>query len=89
VSLLDVRDLNIFFKSDHNPVSVVSGLDFHVKESEVFGLAGESGCGKSITALSIMGILPSSAFTKGEILFKGKDLLILDEESKRRLVEIR
>lgn len=85
MSLLEVRDLNIFFKSAHDPVSVVSGLDFNVKESEIFGLAGESGCGKSITALSIMGILPSNSFARGKILFKEKDLLLLDEESKRRL----
>jgi len=85
VSLLDVRDLHIFFKSGGSPVPVVSGLNFDIKESEVFGLAGESGCGKSISALSIMGILPPNAFSTGQIFFKGKDLLTLDEESKRHL----
>lgn len=85
MSLLEVRDLHINFKSSDSPVEVVSGLNFSIEESEVFGLAGESGCGKSITALSIMGILPKSAFAAGEILFKGRDLLKLDEESKRRL----
>ena len=85
MSLLDVRDLNIFFKSEKNPVPVVSGLDFHIEESEIFGLVGESGCGKSITALSIMGILPQNAFARGEIFFKGKDLLKFDRESMRRL----
>ena len=85
MSLLDVRDLHIYFRSASNPVEVVSGLDFSIEESQIFGLAGESGCGKSITALSIMGILPRNAFAKGRISFKGKDLLTLDEESKRRL----
>jgi oligopeptide/dipeptide ABC transporter ATP-binding protein len=85
VSLLEVRDLSVFFKSAHTPFPVVSGLDFHIGESEVFGLAGESGCGKSITALSIMGILPSNAFAQGKVFFKGKDLLKIDEESKRHL----
>jgi oligopeptide/dipeptide ABC transporter ATP-binding protein len=85
VSLLEVRDLDILFRSAANPVTVVSGLDFRIEESEVFGLAGESGCGKSITALSIMGLLPPNAFAKGEIFFRGRDLLKLDPESMRRL----
>jgi oligopeptide/dipeptide ABC transporter ATP-binding protein len=85
VSLLDVRDLNIFFKSAGKPVNVVSGLEFSIEESEIFGLAGESGCGKSITSLSIMGILPSNAFSKGVISFKGQNLLKLDNESMRQI----
>ncbi len=85
MSLLDVRALNIFFQSSSTPVQVVSDLSFRIGESEVFGLAGESGCGKSITALSIMGILPQNAFATGQILFKGKDFATLGEESRRRL----
>jgi ABC-type dipeptide/oligopeptide/nickel transport system ATPase component len=85
VSLLAVRDLNIYFKSAENPVKVVSDLSFSIKESEIFGLAGESGCGKSITALSIMGILPSNAIADGNIFFRNKDLLKLDRESMRQL----
>jgi oligopeptide/dipeptide ABC transporter ATP-binding protein len=85
VSLLDVRDLNICFRSETNPLNVVSNLNFNISESEVFGLAGESGCGKSITALSILGILPPLAYAEGEILFKGKDLLTLGREPLRRL----
>jgi len=85
VSLLDVRDLNIYFRSAENPVKVVSSLNFTIKESEIFGLAGESGCGKSITALSIMGILPPNAFADGSIFFRDKDLLKLDRETMRQL----
>jgi ABC-type dipeptide/oligopeptide/nickel transport system ATPase component len=85
VSLLDLRDLNIYFRSAEKPVKVVSSLNFHIKESEIFGLAGESGCGKSITALSIMGILPPNAIADGEIFFRGKDLLKLDREKMRQL----
>jgi len=85
VSLLDVRDLSIFFRSAENPVKVVSSLNFTIKESEIFGLAGESGCGKSLTALSIMGILPANAIADGEIFFRNKDLLKLDRESMRQL----
>ena len=85
MSLLGVRDLNIYFRSAADSVNVVSNLNFAIKESEIFGLAGESGCGKSITALSVLGILPSNARAEGEISFKGKNLLALDRESIRRI----
>ncbi len=85
MSLLEVRDLNILFKTTESQVPVVSGLDLRIAESEIFGLVGESGCGKSITALSVMGILPPNASAEGGIFFKGKDLLKLDRESMRRL----
>jgi oligopeptide/dipeptide ABC transporter ATP-binding protein len=85
VSLLHIRDLNISFKSTNEPVKVVSSLNIKIEETQVFGLVGESGCGKSLTALSIMGILPHNAFADGEIFFKDKDLLKLDNESMRRL----
>jgi oligopeptide/dipeptide ABC transporter ATP-binding protein len=85
VSLLQVRDLNITFRSTYNPTKIVSAVNFEIAEARVFGLVGESGCGKSLTALSIMGILPHNAFAEGEIIFRGNDLLKLDNESMRRL----
>ncbi len=85
MSLLKVRDLNISFRSTKNPVRVVSHLNFEIEEARVFGLVGESGCGKSLTALSIMGILPHNAFAEGEIVFKGNNLLKLDNDSMRGL----
>ena len=85
MSLLKVRDLNISFRSTKNPVKVVSHLNFEIEEARVFGLVGESGCGKSLTALSIMGILPDNAFAEGEIVFKGNNLLKLDNDSMRCL----
>ena len=85
MSLLGVRDLNISFRSAAEPVNVVSNLNFDIKESEIFGLAGESGCGKSITALSVLGILPSNARAEGEISFKGRNLLTLERESIRQI----
>jgi oligopeptide/dipeptide ABC transporter ATP-binding protein len=85
VSLLKVRDLDISFRSAKNPVKVVSHLNFEIEEARVFGLVGESGCGKSLTALSIMGILPPNAFAEGEIVFKGNNLLTLDNASMRGL----
>jgi oligopeptide/dipeptide ABC transporter ATP-binding protein len=85
VSLLKVRDLDIYFRSATGSLKVVSGLNLEIEEAEVFGLVGESGCGKSLTALSIMGILPQNAFAEGEIIFKDSNLLKLDRESMRKL----
>src|SRR4030043_853563 len=85
VHLLKISNLNVYFRSANSSIKVVSGLNFEINEAEVFGLVGESGCGKSLPALSIMGILPRNAFAEGEIIFKGKNLLKLDKESMRRL----
>ncbi|MFH0932836.1 MAG: ABC transporter ATP-binding protein [Nitrospirota bacterium] len=85
MSLLDIRDLNVSFKSPTGSIKVVCGLSFEIEEAEVFGLVGESGCGKSLTALSIMGILPQNAFAEGEIIFKGRNLFNLGKESMRKL----
>ena len=85
MSLLEVRGLDIFFRSANGSIKVISDLNFEIKEAEVFSLVGESGCGKTLTALSIMGILPHNAFAEGEVLFKGSNLLKLDKESMRRL----
>jgi oligopeptide/dipeptide ABC transporter ATP-binding protein len=84
-SILEISGLDISFRSANNSIKVVSRLNFDIKEGEVFGLVGESGCGKSLTALSIMGILPHNAYAEGEIIFKGNDLLKLDNESMRKL----
>jgi peptide/nickel transport system ATP-binding protein len=84
-SILDIKDLSIFFKTEKEPLRIVSGLSFDIKEAEVFGLVGESGCGKSITALSILDILPQNAYATGNILFKGKNLLDLSEEDIRKI----
>ena len=83
--LLTVKDLTISFSSGNSAVKVVSVLNLQIEEAQVFGLVGESGCGKSLTALSIMGILPHNASTEGEIVFKGNNLLRIDKESMRRL----
>lgn len=85
MSLLGIRDLNVSFIQEKKSIKVVSGINFEIQESEVFGLVGESGCGKSLTALSIMGLLPHNAYAKGSIIFKNQNLLSLDNESMRRL----
>jgi oligopeptide/dipeptide ABC transporter ATP-binding protein len=85
VPLLEIRNLDIYFKSRKKPIKVISQLNLSIEESEIFGLVGESGCGKSLTALSILGILPHNAYAKGEIIFKGRNLLNLSLDELRRL----
>lgn len=84
-SLLELKSLNVSFKTSTSPIKAVNNVSFNICTSEIFGLVGESGCGKSLTALSIMGILSHNAFAEGSIYFKGSDLLALDPEERRLL----
>ena len=74
--LLEVRDLRTYFYTLDGVVKAVDGVDLHVQPGEVFGLVGESGCGKSVTSLSVMRLIayPGKIET-GEIWFEGQDLL--------------
>ncbi|MCI0468779.1 MAG: ATP-binding cassette domain-containing protein, partial [Nitrospirae bacterium] len=72
--VLSINNLSVLFKADKEPITVVSNLSLGIKKAEVFGIAGESGCGKSLTALSILRILPANAYAEGEILFAERDL---------------
>ena len=75
-SLLSVRDLEIVFRIDGQDVPVVRDLSFDIEAGETLGIVGESGCGKSITALSLLGLVPNppGRISKGQILFEGEDL---------------
>ncbi|MFF2496438.1 dipeptide/oligopeptide/nickel ABC transporter permease/ATP-binding protein [Agromyces sp. NPDC058064] len=84
--LLEVRDLSIRFPERHGDVAVVDGVSFSVRPGETMALVGESGCGKSITSLAIMGLLPESAVVTGEILFQGRDLLTMPPKERRALL---
>jgi oligopeptide/dipeptide ABC transporter ATP-binding protein len=84
-SPLALRNLSVSFRTDRGPLKVVADISLDIRKAEVFGLVGESGCGKSLTALSILGILPANAFAQGEIMFKGADLLKLGEDELRRI----
>jgi oligopeptide/dipeptide ABC transporter ATP-binding protein len=77
--LLEVENLSISFRTDSGPISVVEDVSFTLGAGEHVGLVGESGCGKSVTAMAIMGLNPSppSRVDSGRILFEGRDLLAL------------
>jgi oligopeptide/dipeptide ABC transporter, ATP-binding protein, C-terminal domain len=78
-ALLDVRDLRVEYLTPGGSVRAVDGVSFSIAPGEVFGLAGESGCGKSTVAQAILRILrPPAIITGGEVLFKGKDILAMD-----------
>ena len=85
--LLVVKDLETSFFTKQEEVKAVDGVSFSVDKGEIVGLVGESGCGKSITCLSIMRLVPQPAgkIVSGEILFKNEDLLKKSEEEMRRL----
>lgn len=83
--LLEIKDLSIAFPGAHGEVNIVDRVSFAVRPGETMGLVGESGCGKSITAMAIMGLLPPTARFDGQILFKGTDLLQLDSKGRNAL----
>lgn len=85
--ILQVKDLKTYFKTPEGIARAVDGVSFGLKKREVFALVGESGCGKSVTALSIMQILPKPAgyIEGGEILFEGRDILKLREPARRKI----
>jgi peptide/nickel transport system ATP-binding protein len=86
-SLLEVRGLRTYFASERGEVRAVDGVDFSLERGRTLGIVGESGCGKSVTALSIMGLVPQppGRIAGGEVLFEGKDLLKLPAQQLRDL----
>ncbi len=82
--VLEVRHLSISFPNAHEGVDVVDDISFAVRSGEVLGLIGESGCGKSLTSLAIMGLQPPPAQVRGQILFEGQNLLTLKPSQRRK-----
>ena len=84
--LLAVRDLKTYFFTAAGTVRAVDGVSYDVRAGETVALVGESGCGKSVSALSIMRLVatPAGRIVGGEIRFRQRDLLTLDEEAMRR-----
>ena len=76
MSLLEVRELKTYFRTDDGIVKAVDGVTFSVEKGQTLGVVGESGCGKSVTCLSIMGLNPkATTISSGEVLFNGDDIL--------------
>src|SRR5580704_11870843 len=73
--LLEVNGLSVTFPSEAGAVEAVRGVSYHVMPGEVLGIAGESGCGKSVSSLAVMGLLPRRARIRGSVRFEGEELL--------------
>ena len=84
--LLEVKGLRTSFHTRDGVVRAVDGIDFHVDRGEIMGLVGESGCGKSVTSLSIMRLVAKPGrIESGQVLFDGQDLLTLSADQMRRI----
>ncbi|WP_169085719.1 ABC transporter ATP-binding protein [Paenibacillus sp. PL91] len=85
--LLEVQGLKTEFKRGSGSITAVAGVDFHIKKGEVLGLVGESGCGKSVTSLSIMRLLKDTPgkIAGGAVRFEGTDLTSISEKDMRRI----
>ena len=83
--LIEVKDLGIRLNTSRGPAQAVRGVSFALRRGETLGLVGESGCGKSITALALMGLLPDSAVVSGSIRLEGSELVGLPDASYCKL----
>jgi peptide/nickel transport system ATP-binding protein len=83
--ILSVNNLAIDFKTAHGLHKALHNVSFNVKRGEIFGIVGETGCGKTITGLSILRLLPKSATIRGEIMFEGRNLLDLSEPEMNKV----
>jgi len=85
-TLLEVKDLSTYFYTEEGTAKAVDGVDFEIGQNEVLGLAGESACGKTVTALSILRLVPAPGrIVSGQILYRGEDLLKYPEDRMRRI----
>ena len=85
--LLEVKNLKTYFFTDEGTVRAVDGVDLHIDKSETLGVVGESGCGKSVTALSVMKLIPQppGKIVEGQILYDGKNLVDLPAGQMRKI----
>lgn len=84
-NVLDVKDLQIEFKIDEQYYKAVQGVSFHIQAGETLGIVGESGCGKSVTSLAVMGLLQSPTKISGEILYNDRNLLEVPDGQMRKI----
>ena len=83
--LLRVADLRVTLPTARGPAQALRGVGLHIGAGESVGLIGESGCGKSMTALALMGLLPDGALVSGSIRLEGQELIGLDDAALSRL----
>ena len=85
--LLSVQGLKTYFFIERGVVKAVDGVDFEIKKGEIFGLVGETGCGKSVTSLSILRLIPSppGKIVEGKVIFEGEDLLKKSKDEMRKI----
>jgi len=83
--LLDVADLSVRFDTDDGMIHAVDKMSFTLGAGEVLGIVGESGCGKSVTCMSLVRLLPETAVIEGRALFEGRDLLAMSARDLRRV----
>lgn len=85
--ILELKNLRTYYSTDSGTAKAVDGVSFSLVRNRTLGIVGESGCGKSVTALSVMRLIPMPPgyFAAGEIVWKGRDLLKLSEEEMRKL----
>ena len=83
--LLDIKNLSVRLQTQRGPADAVRDINFTLARGETLGLVGESGCGKSITALSLMGLLPENASLRGSIRFDGQELVGLADDAMRQI----
>jgi len=86
MTLLEVEGLSVRFDTEDGPLLAVDAASFTMADGEVLALVGESGCGKSVTAMALTGLLPRNAYIEGSVRFAGRELT---RESSRRLTAIR
>lgn len=86
-NLLEVKDLKTRFFTEDGVVKAVEGVSFDLAEGETMGLVGESGCGKSVTMMSLLRLIPNppGLIVGGQVIFEGEDLLAVDEEEMRHV----
>lgn len=86
--LVEIKNLRTYFYTEDGIVPAVDGIDFYIKPGETLGVVGESGCGKSVTSISILGLVPNppgKIMEGSEILFQGKDLLKMSEAEMQKI----
>jgi len=87
VNILEVKNLETNFKTDEGIIHAVNGIDFNLEEGETLGIVGESGCGKSVSMLSLLQLIPTppGKIVNGEANFLGQDLLAMDDDEIRHI----